>query len=280
MTYFDRFPLIRYDILKNGSEKLATDILRRITFRDRIIEEGSLFNDYAVQDGETPEMVAEKFYGSPTFHWIVLLFNEILDPYLEWPMSDNQLLDYLDKKYPGRALFLLDETGTFLENELVLFSDFKGRVDSWEPSLKKLVIYNETGAPQAGDTITSYDSAGNTITATIGRVVDIHRFALDHFETNDETKDLNPLGTSPDSNGRQLVIGQTGDAPYTVDAVTFGNTILYSYITGNTPTTHRTITIAEEQEKNNDSRRTIRLLKEDYVERVNDEFTRIMRDIR
>ena len=280
MTYFDRFPLIRYDISKNGTERLATDIIRRISFRDRVIDEASLFNDYAVQDGETPEMVSEKFYGSPKFHWIVLLFNNVIDPYLDWPMSDNQLSDYLDKKYPGKALFVLNETGNFIENELVLFSDFKARVDSWDPTIKKLIIYNETGSPSEGSIISSYDSRGNLLTATISRVVDIHRFALDHFESLDGSKDLNPLGTPPDSDGKQLVIGQTGDAPYTIDAVTFGNTILYSYIDGDNPSTHVAITIAQEQEQVNDSRRVIRLLKRDFVERVNDEFTRIMRDIR
>ena len=280
MTYFDRFPLIRYDISKNGSERLVTDILRRIAFRDRLITQASLFNDYAVKDGETPEMVAERIYGSPSFHWIVLLFNEIIDPYLEWPMSDNQLIDYLDKKYPGKALFLLNETGNFLEDEIVLYSDFKARVESWDPSIKKLVLYNETGSPQEGNTISSYDSRGNLITASISRVVDIHRFALDHFETLDGSKDLNPLGTTPDDDGKQLVIGQTGDAPYDVDAVTFGNTILYSYILGNSPTTHLTVSIAEEQVKTNDSKRTIRLLKPDYVERVSDELSKILKDVR
>lgn len=38
-------------------------------------------------------------YGDSTLDWLILLPNEILDPYFQWPLSQNQLNDVIRKKY-------------------------------------------------------------------------------------------------------------------------------------------------------------------------------------
>ena len=37
--YFDKFPLVQYDISKDGNVRLATDILRRVAFREKVLEQ-------------------------------------------------------------------------------------------------------------------------------------------------------------------------------------------------------------------------------------------------
>jgi hypothetical protein len=68
-----------------------------------IVENVSLFYDYQVKDGETPEIIADKLYGDPKRHWIVLLFNKLYNPYYEFPLITEQLNDYIIAKY-GQTL--------------------------------------------------------------------------------------------------------------------------------------------------------------------------------
>ena len=101
--FFSLFPKRTYDISGNGNEKLVTDILRRIKIRESIKDNSSLFDKYDVSNGETPEEIAYKIYGSPEYHWVVLLLNDITDRYYGWPLSDYSFEEYVKNKYtnPG-----------------------------------------------------------------------------------------------------------------------------------------------------------------------------------
>tara|TARA_B110001454_G_scaffold210866_1_gene225872 strand:+ start:126 stop:671 length:546 start_codon:yes stop_codon:yes gene_type:complete len=99
MGYFDRFPLMTYDIKNNNIYKLLPDILKRVKLRSSIRSGAFLFDNYDVPDGEKPEDVAFKFYGDAEFHWVVLMTNNITDRYYEWPMSQPQFQEFIEDKY-------------------------------------------------------------------------------------------------------------------------------------------------------------------------------------
>lgn len=44
-------------------------------------------------------MIANKYYGSSEKHWIVLLFNDIIDPQYDWPLDERTLIRYINDKY-------------------------------------------------------------------------------------------------------------------------------------------------------------------------------------
>jgi hypothetical protein len=58
-----------------------------------------LFDTYKLREGETPEIIAHKLYGDPELHWIVMLVNNVIDRYHDWPMSTPQFNSYLNQKY-------------------------------------------------------------------------------------------------------------------------------------------------------------------------------------
>lgn len=101
--FFQKIPTIGYDINGSGEKTLAVDILQRIKMRDILLNDFLIFYTYTVKDGETPEMIADKLYGSAQFHWIVLLANNIVDPFYDWPMSQENLIETIRLKYstPG-----------------------------------------------------------------------------------------------------------------------------------------------------------------------------------
>ncbi len=91
--YFSEFPVILYD------SKEVTNLLRRVAIRSKVKTNVMFFDTYDVKEGETPEIIADKLYNDPQLHWIVLMLNNIVDRYHEWPMSGNQFLDYVNEKY-------------------------------------------------------------------------------------------------------------------------------------------------------------------------------------
>ena len=78
---FKNLPLIEYDgkIGRNlmVSSKFVTD-----TFKNELA-----FVKYTVKDNESPEEVADYFYGSFFYSWLVFLSNKIVDVHNEWPKS-------------------------------------------------------------------------------------------------------------------------------------------------------------------------------------------------
>jgi hypothetical protein len=97
--FFENFPIIAYDSVGNGEYKAVTDLLRRVAIRSKVRSNVLVFDTYDVKQGETPEMLADKLYNDPEFHWIILLINNITDRYHQWPMNYNQFLTYLNDKY-------------------------------------------------------------------------------------------------------------------------------------------------------------------------------------
>ena len=99
MSYFDKFPLLVYDAKGQGNYKLVTDILRRVKLRTAIKDGAVLFDKYDVKNGENPEDVAFKWFGSADLHWVILLTNDITDRYYGWPLNQVQFDEFLTDKY-------------------------------------------------------------------------------------------------------------------------------------------------------------------------------------
>jgi len=97
--YFNSMPKIYYDSAGTGQPKIVTNLMRRVGLRSKVKTNTMLFDTYNVREGETPEIIAHKMYGDPELHWIVMLVNNIIDRYHDWPMAGAQFNSYLNQKY-------------------------------------------------------------------------------------------------------------------------------------------------------------------------------------
>ena len=98
--YFNYFPKTFYSSnTKTSGLDEITNITARFGFEQSLKENSSAFYKYDLQEGDTPEIVAAKFYESPERHWIVLMFNDIYDPQYDWPLQYSTFIEYVDKKY-------------------------------------------------------------------------------------------------------------------------------------------------------------------------------------
>ena len=102
--YFNYFPKTLYTA-NNSSAGLdtVTNIIARFGFESTLKENSSAFYKYDIKDGDTPEIIASKYYDNSERHWIVLMFNDIFDPQFDWPLRDRVLVDYIDAKYTANG---------------------------------------------------------------------------------------------------------------------------------------------------------------------------------
>jgi hypothetical protein len=99
MFFFRPHPTIPYRIPGQTKSVPITDITRRFSVANFISNASVTFDEYYVQDGERPDHVAYDYYDDYTLDWLVLLTNEIQDPYYEWPLSYEQFHNYIKQKY-------------------------------------------------------------------------------------------------------------------------------------------------------------------------------------
>jgi hypothetical protein len=97
--FFDGFPYIDYDILNNGDKKKIKNFFKRFDFREKIRKYGSIYTKWIVRDEDTPQIIAHKLYNSTHYYWIILMINKMADPIFDFPMTDEELTEYVDSKY-------------------------------------------------------------------------------------------------------------------------------------------------------------------------------------
>ena len=103
MSYFSMFPEVIYDSKGNDNYTLFKNIFRRVKLSSPAQKNIMEFDYYDVQDGETPEMIAYKYYGDAELHWVVLVINDVTDYYSDWPKSVQTFEQYVKDKYTNPA---------------------------------------------------------------------------------------------------------------------------------------------------------------------------------
>ena len=98
MQYFDTLPKIVYTSL-SGTSALYTNLMARASIIPSVFKNPLVYYQYDLQEGDTPEIVAYKYYGDSYRYWIVLFANQIMDPQWEWPLNYNSFNAYINNKY-------------------------------------------------------------------------------------------------------------------------------------------------------------------------------------
>jgi hypothetical protein len=132
-----------------------------------------MYYKYDIFDGETPEMIADKLYGSPEKHWIILAVNNIKNPQFDWPLRYNDLTKYIDIKYRGVTYANTANTGTGLawskshthSYYITETRSLPGGSDTTETIIIDAATFANTNTTSTV-VYTLYDSSNVTITTT------------------------------------------------------------------------------------------------------------------
>ena len=101
--YFSNYPKIAYEITgtnnTNPDFTVAVNLMVRNKIRDAVESDVTIFYPYIVPEGMRPDVLAYQYYGDTQYTWSILLVNNIIDPYWEWPLSYKDFRGYIITKY-------------------------------------------------------------------------------------------------------------------------------------------------------------------------------------
>ena len=102
----NQLPDLYYNIAKSPTDVTliqGKNIWRRAEILGEYRNSLSLFEEYIVQNGEKPEDIAYRAYRNPFYAWTILIANDIVNYYEQWPRSTQQLNEFVTDKYsnPG-----------------------------------------------------------------------------------------------------------------------------------------------------------------------------------
>ena len=113
MPFFKQFPKIEYDFNRTGAVTEMLDIFRSVRPLPDLVDNFSGYRFYEVINGERPDIVSQRLYGTSDFYWTFFIVNDFLhDGYRSWPMSQEDLYAYINKEYDGKVIEIQTTTLT------------------------------------------------------------------------------------------------------------------------------------------------------------------------
>ena len=184
MKYFETIPKVVYTD-ENKNSKIYTNLLARVSVKPTLLDNPVIYYKYDIQDGDTPEIIAHKYYGDVYRYWIVLYVNQILDPQWGWPVTGNTFESYINDKYPSINVY---DTAHHYEKIVT-------QVDSgtFITTTNTLVIdeYTYNNLPES--TTSVYFPSGTVTITTTKKIISLYDYELNLNESKRNIKLLNSL---------------------------------------------------------------------------------------
>lgn len=135
--YFSSIENVAIDVDGSGN----IDVLKNLTARAKVSEEllnsGGFYQTISIIDGERPDHLSKRLYGTEVYHWTFLLLNpQIKNIWDDWPMSATQLIDYCTNKYQ----YLAADTDDDLNNKFTIGETVTGSVSGAKGVVKEIHV--------------------------------------------------------------------------------------------------------------------------------------------
>jgi len=202
MSFFRQFPKVEYDFNRTGVKQNMVDLFRSVRPLPSFLDNYSAYKFYEVKNGERPDIVSQRLYGSSQYYWTFFVINDFLhDGMRAWPMSEEDLFDYIAKEYEG---YVIETNPSIVRSSDLLITDFRDSL---------------SGRFTLGETITG-STSGATGTLT-KKIVDLSQLVVQNVTgafIGDQTGPQNITervtgGTSEDSVATYQVY-KYAEAPY------------------------------------------------------------------
>lgn len=171
MSYFNSFKYINYTFPDN-IQRQYKNLSVRLDLLDRVKNDLSSFQPYYVKENETPEIVSYNLYDTVDFHWCIMMVNNMINVYTDWPKPTKVLDKVLIEKYRKQLTqsdseVILSELAT---NEFLYFTGSPS--NNYQDSDGKYgVVYRPHHFEDADKNIYSVDTPSNEAKDAFGRLI-------------------------------------------------------------------------------------------------------------
>lgn len=172
MSFFKQFPKVEYDFNRTGVMQNMVDIFRAVRPLPSFLDNYSAYKFYEIKNGERPDIVSQRLYGTSQYYWTFFVINDFLhDGMRSWPMSEQDLFTYIEKEYEGYAIetnpVIVRDTdslitdhrnslaGRFTVGETITgaTSGASGKLTRKITDLSQLIVQNVTGGAFIGSAL-------------------------------------------------------------------------------------------------------------------------------
>ena len=237
--YFKHYPTIDFDVKNDGQLIEAKDIFRNIRVNDNSDEAITGYEYYYVNDQDRPDVLATKLYGDATLYWLFWMVNDKFATYNDWPKSQSILERFIARKYSGKALV----------------------------------------SNQQSDIVSSSDSKFLQGEKVVGSTSSAFGFVTKIDPTNKQLV-LNDI--QGQFQAGETVTGSNSTKSFIISSVRNFSDSPHHYINsdGNKTTSETTTSVSNHdyEQELNDSKRSIRYIKVDYVPQLLREFKSMIRE--
>jgi hypothetical protein len=161
-VYFQNFPTMQYDLYDDSHTLEFVDIFRTVRPKASIKEDLLLYSKYTIQDGERPDHLSQKFYGSPDYYWTFFMVNEnLVNVHTDWPLSRKEFEKMIAQKYDGYVLTTDEDiSAVFKKGETIqgLISGATATITSKDCNTNTIRVTNVQGQFRADELILGLDS--------------------------------------------------------------------------------------------------------------------------
>lgn len=106
MTFFNQFPKTSYSILNDGVNTQIVDIYRYVDVIDELASDVVAYTLVDIIDGERPDNLSHRLYGTPDYYWTFFFLNDFLkDGQGAWPLSDSEINTAIKNQYEGISVY-------------------------------------------------------------------------------------------------------------------------------------------------------------------------------
>lgn len=95
--FFANFDQITY----NGQR--CVNLLARPKILDRVSANPYAYRPYTIKEGDRPDTIARGYYKDPFYSWLVYLSDNVIDPYYDVAMNQEQFQEFIQNKYGSFA---------------------------------------------------------------------------------------------------------------------------------------------------------------------------------
>lgn len=92
-----KYTKILPQVVYNGVS--ITDITHRLDMLKTVQKYATLYYSVRIDETDTPEKVAEQYYGNQDYWWIVCAINKVIDPFYDWVKRETEVYAYAEKLY-------------------------------------------------------------------------------------------------------------------------------------------------------------------------------------
>lgn len=179
MSYFANYPKVVIT-QKDGTRSVMVNLMARSSIIQTLLDNPLLFYSYDIQDGETPEMIADRYYNDSYFYWLILYANQINDPQWGWPLDRASFERYIVEKYSE-------------ENPYSTIHHYEKIISQFESTTRTTTVKRITIDEDTYNTLspskTVYEFPTSTTTITISKsAVTLYQYELDLNESKRNIK--------------------------------------------------------------------------------------------